>query len=110
MVGRNAEADQSIRNREAVEDVDARLVAIGLFKRLGRVEARRTRPHHREMPHVIFSSLLRSNGEVAAQSADGGAPPPPSAVPLPASFAGREELSGCDPPAGRRPSSAAPPG
>ena len=51
VVRRNAEADQSVGDRVAVEDVDARLVAIGLLERLGRVEARRTRTDHREMPH-----------------------------------------------------------
>src|SRR5437868_6466579 len=52
VVGRDPEADQAIRNRIAVEDVDARLFAIGLLQRLGGVEARRTRTDHREMPHV----------------------------------------------------------
>jgi hypothetical protein len=42
VVGRDAEADEAIGNGIAVEDVDARLVRIGLLQRLGGVEARRT--------------------------------------------------------------------
>ena len=52
---------------------------------------------------ALRSSLSRSDGEVAARSTDGGAsgaaelaPPPPSAVPLPTGFAGREELQIAD--------------
>ena len=41
---------------------------------------------------ALLSSLSRSDGEVAARSADGGAPPPPSAVTLPTGLAGREDL------------------
>jgi len=42
---------------------------------------------------TLLSSLSRSDGEVAAASAaDRGAPPPPSAVPLPTSFTRREEF------------------
>ena len=39
MVGRDAEADQAVGHRIAVDDVDAGLVAIGLAERLGGVEA-----------------------------------------------------------------------
>ena len=52
VVGRDAEADQAVGHGIAVEDVDARLLAIGLLQRLGGVEARRTRTDHREMPHA----------------------------------------------------------
>ena len=51
MVRRDAEADETVWNGIAIEDVDASFVAIGLFQRLGSVEARRTRTDHREMPH-----------------------------------------------------------
>src|SRR5439155_25235967 len=54
MIGRNAEADEAVGNRIAVEDIDARLLAIGLFQRLGGVEARRPRSDHREMPHPLL--------------------------------------------------------
>src|SRR3954454_2231544 len=52
MVGRDPEADQAVGHRVAVEDVDASLIAIGLFQRFGGVEARRSRPDNREMPHA----------------------------------------------------------
>ena len=51
VVGRDAEADQAVGDRIAVEDVDPCMFAIGLRQRLGGVEARRTRSDHREMPH-----------------------------------------------------------
>ncbi len=58
VVWRHAEADQPIGDGITVEDVDPRLISIGLVQRLGGVEARRTRSDHREMPHAA-SLLLR---------------------------------------------------
>ena len=50
-VGRDAEADEPVGNGKAVEDVDASLVAIGLFERLGGVESGGSRTDYCEMPH-----------------------------------------------------------
>jgi hypothetical protein len=49
----DAEADQSVGNRVAVEDIDPGIIAVRLFQRLGSVEARRSRTHDREMPHAV---------------------------------------------------------
>ena len=46
----------------------------------------------KEDARALLSSQSRSDGEVAGRSPDGGAHPPPSAVPLPTGFAGREDL------------------
>jgi len=106
VVGSDAEADQPVGHRIAVEDVDARFIAIGLLQRLGGVEARGARADDREMAHARSSSLLRSNGEVAAQSADGGAShhahydrgpctiESSFDVPLPSAGGGKEDLAG----------------
>src|SRR5205085_6490251 len=81
MVRRDPKADEPVGDWIAVEDVDARLIAICFLKRLGRVEARRARTDYREMPHAASSDP----GTLAAT--------PASVSPC------------CDPPAGRCPSS-----
>src|SRR5438270_6203226 len=50
VVGRHPEADQAVWDGVAIDDVDARLVAVGLLQRLGGLEARRPRSDHRELP------------------------------------------------------------
>ena len=66
MVRRDAEADQAVGDRIAVEDVDAGPVAERLFERLGGIEARRAGTDYREMPHPL--PLVR-NESLASKAA-----------------------------------------
>src|SRR5689334_1513114 len=60
VVRSNAEANKPVGNGIAIEDVDARLVRIGLLQRFRGVETRRTRTDHREMAHSISRHCERS--------------------------------------------------
>src|SRR5438270_11571885 len=50
VVGRHPEADQAVWDGVAIDDVDARLIAVGLLERFGCIEARPPRSDHRELP------------------------------------------------------------
>src|SRR6476646_2054258 len=62
MVGRDAETDQPVWHRVAIENVDPRLPAVSLFERLRRVVFCRPRTDHREMPHSASRHCERSEG------------------------------------------------
>ena len=51
VIGGHPETDEAVGHSIAIEDVNARGIAIRLLQRLGGVEARRSRADHREMPH-----------------------------------------------------------
>src|SRR3712207_494767 len=51
MIRRHAEADQAVRDRQAVDQVYPAAVAVGLEQRLGRIEARWPGPDHGEVAH-----------------------------------------------------------
>src|SRR3546814_18145530 len=60
VIGGDAKADQAVRHRQHVEDVDADIVFPPLLRGFGGVIARRARSDDRDMPHV---AVLRRSEE-----------------------------------------------